>query len=590
MIDSQLIRVSVMTAQLTGSAGNAIDDGRRRFASFLKIILYIFVIALIIVISVSLIRPKLAPQYWAETLIVIDAADSSSAHGEKLGEQAVTTQLQLLRSSDLARTVIQSLGLDRHPAFVSALDGDTIVSTVLSGIGLTRDAAGISLEERLLEIFAANLSVTADDVRISVGFTSSDAEVAADVANAVAAEYIALQQAASRRPSKEEAGRLAAEIDALRRRVEALDARAEVYRRGIDRLSRSEPSMSNVQRQERAEAQLRSNLRELEDEAAGQRSLLESRIQRYREMPVRRQNGFPPLDVRVLSPAVEPVEPAFAQKASITAVVGVLAIVIMVVFVVARRLARNHHRRRFDRFQLPKVVETWPTRARARRRDDRSLPLTMYEVPANTDYDVGRIGDDVVVAAGALVREGARRIMVVTLGGEVDQLQPLVAVALARAIAAADRRPVLIDLRDDGAIGRAMSEGGGASGFSDLFGGEVTFGQVICRDHRSRAHFIANGLRPLSRQELADERIGLLVSALEDTYDHVVFDVPGDFAEVMGRRCDAAVVATAYGRYDPRTVSLVERIRACSPEKIIFVGLDTVKPSALVGALCGAAA
>jgi MinD-like ATPase involved in chromosome partitioning or flagellar assembly len=195
----------------------------------------------------------------------------------------------------------------------------------------------------------------------------------------------------------------------------------------------------------------------------------------------------------------------------------------------------------------------------------------------------GGIGDSVAMVAERLISMRSKRVMVVTTGDEVGDCRPLAAVALARALGRADRRPVLIDLRDDDADSLSMGDASGLRGFSDLFAGVASFGQVIFRDRKSRVHFIPAGLRRFSRQDLADERVALLVNALDHTYDHVVFDVAGDFLEAIGSECDAAVVATEFDRDDPRTVHLIELVRVHSQARIVVCRIDPVEAGEMSG-------
>jgi succinoglycan biosynthesis transport protein ExoP len=177
--------------------------------------------------------------------------------------------------------------------------------------------------------------------------------------------------------------------------------------------------------------------------------------------------------------------------------------------------------------------------------------------------------------------------MVVTAGGEVGKRRPLAAVALARALARANRRPLLIDLRDDGADSRSMGEGADLPGFSDLLAGTASFGQVIFRDRQSRVHFIPAGQCPLSGEELADKRVGMLVSALDHTYDHVVFDVGGDVEEAIGPGCEAAVIATEFEDGDPRLALAIKRVRAHSNVPVVILRAGPEAASAATVAAAG---
>jgi MinD-like ATPase involved in chromosome partitioning or flagellar assembly len=220
---------------------------------------------------------------------------------------------------------------------------------------------------------------------------------------------------------------------------------------------------------------------------------------------------------------------------------------------------------------LPEVVGVRSVRvAAARWGDDGGVRRILPAMPTFADSERERpIRDSVAHLALRLISERAKRIMVVTVGGEVGKCRPLAAVALARALARADRRPVLIDLRDDGADSLSMGETADLPGFSDLLAGEASFGQVIFRDRQSRVHFIPAGRQRRPGQDLADEPIGLLVTALDHTYDHVVLDVAGDVVTAIAAECDVAVVATAFDRDDLRTASLVQRVQAHSQAKVV---------------------
>ena len=173
---------------------------------------------------------------------------------------------------------------------------------------------------------------------------------------------------------------------------------------------------------------------------------------------------------------------------------------------------------------------------------------------------------------------GRRHRILVTLAEESDASgRPLAAAALVRALARADRRAVLIDFRGDGANGAAMCGGADAPGFTDLFAGDVSFGQSVLRDRRSRAHFIPHGHRPLTPEALDSERLATVLGALEETYDHIVMDATDDLIDVLGPTADAAVVVSEYGPGDSRTTRAFDRITAASSAAIMLLIVDPVE-------------
>jgi Mrp family chromosome partitioning ATPase len=164
--------------------------------------------------------------------------------------------------------------------------------------------------------------------------------------------------------------------------------------------------------------------------------------------------------------------------------------------------------------------------------------------------------------------------VIVTLAEDSDANgRPLAAVALARAIARIDVRPVLIDFRGDGANSLSMGETAELPGFSDLFAGDASFAQAIFRDRRSRVHFIPAGLGPLP-DELAGERLNAILQALDLTYDHVIVDVGNDLIPVLAPEATVAVVVSEHNAEDPRTEEAFARITSVSAAKIMLLMVD----------------
>ena len=175
-----------------------------------------------------------------------------------------------------------------------------------------------------------------------------------------------------------------------------------------------------------------------------------------------------------------------------------------------------------------------------------------------------------VPVARQIVTDGYKRIMTIAVEG--SEPQP-VAVTLARIIAAQDCRPVIIDLRRDGLNTDSLGGGSDLPGFSDLMAGGASFAQVIFRDRQSRVHFIPRGLPPLRRGELGEEKVGLLLDALDHTYDHVVLDVADESMALLSPDCDAIVITSDFEATDPRTVTTFEKVSAATDAKIILVPL-----------------
>ena len=124
--------------------------------------------------------------------------------------EAVTSQVQLALSRDLARQVIKQLKLGELPEFDSALRGVSLMRYSLGFLGLAKDPLSMTPEERVLEAYYERLTVFPVDKSrvISVEFQSADPELAAKVANAIADTYLthAADRARRSRPARRAAG------------------------------------------------------------------------------------------------------------------------------------------------------------------------------------------------------------------------------------------------------------------------------------------------------------------------------------------------------------------------------------------------
>jgi uncharacterized protein involved in exopolysaccharide biosynthesis len=321
------------------------------------------------------------------------------------------------------------------------------------------------------------------------------------------------------------------------------------------------------------------DLRALEREAAAQRDLLDSYLRRYRDALARQQGDYLPADARIISRAAVPITPSFPRLIPMAAAASAAALLLGIAFVLIRELASGRPMRRVEFGPLPVVPGNGLPGgsgggATARWADDQGVRRMMPADSPDASASGSRVEESLSAVSAEIIAEGYKRIMVVTAEDSDVNGRPLAAVALGRSIAQADRRPVLINLREDGANSVSMGEGTDLPGFSDLFAGEASFAQVIFRDRKSRVHFIPSGARPLSASELADERVGLLLSALDHTYDHVILDVADDAIGALAPGCQAAVVVSEFDAGDPRTVRAFERIAAASDAKVILLVVD----------------
>ncbi|HEY6257083.1 MAG TPA: exopolysaccharide transport family protein [Xanthobacteraceae bacterium] len=189
-------------------------------------------------LAVSLITPR----YKSEARVLIETRENVflRPEAEKTNEPATTTvdqeavasQVQLILSRDLARDIIDKLKLGERAEFDPVLHGPSLLRTLFGLIGIGRDPMTMTPEERVLKSFQDRLlAYQAEKSRVIViEFESADPELAATVANAVAAQYLALQRSAKLAQTRAAGQWLAGEIDRLRVKVAEAEAEVERYR------------------------------------------------------------------------------------------------------------------------------------------------------------------------------------------------------------------------------------------------------------------------------------------------------------------------------------------------------------------------
>jgi len=180
------------------------------------------------------------PRYKSEARILIDNRENAflRPNGERdlertsLDAEAVTSQVQLLLSRDLARDIIKKNKLAERPEFDPVLRGFSPLKSLLALFGIGRDPFSLTPEERVLDSFYERFQAYAvDKSRVMViEFQSEDPELAARVANSIADGYLVLQQAARQDQAKSASTWLLGEIDKLRSKVAEADSRVEEFR------------------------------------------------------------------------------------------------------------------------------------------------------------------------------------------------------------------------------------------------------------------------------------------------------------------------------------------------------------------------
>src|SRR5499433_3050331 len=188
-------------------------------------------------IAVNLI----APRYKSEARVLVETreniflrpdAEKTTERGVTVDQEAVTSQVQLILSRDLAPEVIKKLKLGERPEFNAALGANSVIRVLLGLVGLAKDPLSETPEERVLKSFAERLSAFQVEKSrvIAIEFESEDSELAARAANSVAETYLVFQQTAKQDQSRAAGQWLAEKIETLRKGVADAEAKVEKYR------------------------------------------------------------------------------------------------------------------------------------------------------------------------------------------------------------------------------------------------------------------------------------------------------------------------------------------------------------------------
>src|ERR1700710_2384957 len=192
------------------------------------------------ILSISAVN-MITPRYKSEARILIDGRENVflRPNGERNEEQrsgldaeAVTSQVQLLLSRDLAREIIKKNKLAERPEFDPVLQGLSPLKSLLALFGIGRDPLSLTPEERVLDAYFDRYAAYAVDKSrvIVIEFQSLDPELAARVANSIAEGYLVLQQGARQDQAKSAGQWLSGEIDSLRKKVAEAESRVEDFR------------------------------------------------------------------------------------------------------------------------------------------------------------------------------------------------------------------------------------------------------------------------------------------------------------------------------------------------------------------------
>lgn len=208
-----------------------------------------------IVLLAVLVIFQLVPRYTASTQLLVGIKAAKVVDIEQVmtgsfnGDSAVIGEIEVIKSRELARKVIESLKLDQYQEFNPSLKAPGFLSTVnplnllpegwQESIGLkaidvrSEEEKQESLQTALINNFLAKLTVT--QVKrsqvITVSFESEDPKLAAKIANTIADKYIVGQLQAKFDATKKATDWLNDQLGELKQKVEVSEQAVQQYRR-----------------------------------------------------------------------------------------------------------------------------------------------------------------------------------------------------------------------------------------------------------------------------------------------------------------------------------------------------------------------
>ncbi len=179
------------------------------------------------------------PQYSSQASIIIENTQSAFARPARNGQDqflsdqaAVLSQVEVLSSRDLANAVVEKLDLENSADFIRPLSRESLLTRALLALGISIRPGTNTTPAKVVDALGENLVVLQRGTSrvIAVEYTSTDAELAARIANTIAEEYIAQQRVSKFDSNQDAIAWLGREIGQLRDKVAEAEKKVAGYR------------------------------------------------------------------------------------------------------------------------------------------------------------------------------------------------------------------------------------------------------------------------------------------------------------------------------------------------------------------------
>lgn len=332
-------------------------------------------------------------------------------------------------------------------------------------------------------------------------------------------------------------------------------------------------------------------LNALQREANAQRQLLETYLVRYREAASRADSNSSPADARVVSKAIEPVDPYFPKVVPIVIVATFATLIITSIVIMLAELFSGRALRPVGAATVPvaRVEEEEPVRAVASAKPKRAVAPSMLSTSA--EEPEAEAEEPVVVEAAeenefsigsvAEYLTGSRAPLAIAISPTGDD-GSAATVALARKLAVSGQRAILVDMTGSGYPTAMMAEDVEAPGVTDLLCGEAAFGDTIHGDRASDAHLIPQGTSDVRKAMRGADRLSLLLDALMSAYDIVIVECgAADVAGVsrLTRSKDVEIILSMPEVLEEEFVTAMTEFEKAGYQRVVLMsGGETAEP------------
>jgi exopolysaccharide transport family protein len=330
-------------------------------------------------------------------------------------------------------------------------------------------------------------------------------------------------------------------------------------------------------------------LNALQREANAQRQLLETYLVRYREAASRADSNSSPADARVVSKAIQPVDPYFPKVVPIVIVAAFATLIITsIVIMLAELFSGRALRPVGPALPVARIAEEETVIVAASAKTKRAVAPSMLSAPAEepeaeepavaveaveeNEFSIGSVADYLT---------GSRAPLAIAISPTGDD-GSAATVALARRLAASGQRAILVDMTGSGYPTAMMAEDLEAPGVTDLLCGEAAFGDTIHGDRSSDAHLIPQGTSDVRKAMRGADRLSLLLDALMSAYDTVIVECgAADVAGVsrLTRSKDVEIILSMPEVLEDEFVTAMTEFEKAGYQRVVLMsGGETAEP------------